>query len=82
MFWGYHDPARRWNGWATPTFCREVTSLIADWVNQAEPDTAWWEGSVLCLRGGDRSYVDRLEPDELGLYGFDGWVWLEANTDA
>ena len=57
-------------------FCREVTGLIVDWVNESEPDTAWWEGSVLHVRGGDRSYINRLEPDDLGLYSFDGWVWL------
>ena len=51
-----------------------------DWVNESEPDTAWWEGSVLHVRGGDRSYINRLEPDDLGLYSFDGWVWLEADA--
>lgn len=78
LFWGYHDPRRRWNGWATPGFCHEVADLIMDWVNDAEPGTAWWDGDVLDHVGGDGSGVDHIEPDELGLYRFDGWVWLEA----
>lgn len=81
LFWGYHNPQDRWNGWATPGFCREVAGLIVDWVNREEPDTAWWDGEVLHVRGGDRSYVDEVRPDDLGLYRFDGWVWLET-TDA
>lgn len=80
-FWGYHDPDHRWNGWATPGFIREVAGLIADWVNHGEPGTAWWDGDVLRVRGGDGEYVDAIEPDDLGLYRFDGWIWLEA-TDA
>jgi hypothetical protein len=77
-FWGYHDPVVRWNGWATPRFIREVAGLVADWVNEAEPGTAWWEGEVLHCRGGNGEYIDEIVPDELGLYRFDGWTWLEA----
>lgn len=80
LFWGYHDPLRRWNGWATPGFCREVATLIADWVNEGKPGTAWWVGEVLHCVGGDGDYIDEITPDELGLYRFDGWVWLEASS--
>jgi hypothetical protein len=79
LFWGYHHPDRTWNGWATPKFRREVASLIADWINEVEPGTAWWEGLVLCLLSDDRAGSTRLNPDELGLYGFDGWTWLEPS---
>lgn len=82
FFWGYHDPGRRWNGWATPGFCREVANLIADWINRTDPSAAWWEGDVLHVVGGDGSYVDQIQPDDLDLYRFDGWVWLEANSGA
>lgn len=82
FFWGYHVPDSRWNGWATPSFCREVASLIAHWVNSGDPGTAWWEGDVLHVVGGDGSYVDELQPDDLGLYRFDGWVWLEEDDSA
>jgi len=79
-FWGYHDPADRWNGWATPRFIREVAGLIVDWVNQGDPQTAWWEDEVLCCCGGDGEYVERVAPDEYGLYRFDGWIWLESEA--
>jgi len=81
FFWGYHDPACRWNGWATPCFCREVVELIVQWINTEEPGRAWWEGDVLRLVGGDGAYVDELRPADLGLYRFDGWVWLEADEE-
>lgn len=78
-FWGYHVPGQRWNGWATPRFCREVVSLIVDWVNEGGEGRAWWVGRTLAVEGDER--VDLLEPDELGLYAFDGWVWLEIDAD-
>lgn len=78
-FWGYHDSERRWNGWATPGFVRHVVDLIANWVNHDEPGTAWWEGDVLHVRGGDGEFVDEIAPDELGVYRFNGWIWLEAD---
>lgn len=81
-FWGYHDPDRRWNGWATPGFIRVVAELIADWVNRDEPGNAWWEGDVLHVVGGDGEYVEKIVPDALGLYRFDGWIWLEATNPA
>lgn len=81
FFWGYHDPGCRWNGWATPRFCREVVGLIVRWINTEDPGRAWWEGDVLHLVGGDDAYIDELRPDELGLYRFDGWVWLEADEE-
>ena len=37
-FWGYHDPDRRWNGWAEPAFSREVAVLIVQWVNGGDDD--------------------------------------------
>jgi hypothetical protein len=80
FFWGYHNPARRWNGWATPGFCREVAGLVAIWVNSIDAGTAWWEGDILHVVGGDGSYVDQIQPDDLGLYRFDGWIWLEASN--
>lgn len=79
LFWGYHDPNRRWNGWATPGFIREVAELIADWVNGDEPGSTWWEGETLHVRGGDGTYVEEVDPDRLGLYRFDGWIWLESD---
>lgn len=81
-FWGYHDPDRRWNGWATPGFIRVVAELVADWVNRDEPGTAWREGDVLHVIGGDGEYVDEIAPDLVGLYRFDGWIWLEATGSA
>ena len=81
-FWGYHDPDRRWNGWATPGFIRDVAELIADWVNRDEPETAWWEEDVLHVVGGDGEYVEKIVPDSLCLYWFDGWIWLEATAPA
>lgn len=80
LFWGYHDPARRWNGWAVPRFCHEVAMLIVDWLNESEPDMAWWIGRTLVVRDDERMSVDMIEPDRLGLYQFDGWVWLEADS--
>lgn len=77
-FWGYHDPYEDWNGWATPGFIREVTGLIMDWLNDDEPGTAWWDGEVLNVNNVDSDYVDVIEPDELGLYHFGGWIWLEV----
>lgn len=77
-FWGYYDPDRRWNGWATPGFIQEVARLITDWVNRDDPGTAWWEGDVLHVRANDGEFIDEIEPDELGLYRFDGWIWLEV----
>jgi hypothetical protein len=81
LFWGYHDPARRWNGWAVPRFCREVAMLIVEWLNESEPDMAWQTGRTLAVRDADRTYVDMIEPDQLGLYQFDGWVWLEVDPN-
>lgn len=81
FFWGYHDELSRWNGWARPCFSREVAERIADWVNHGQPGTAWWEGSSLCLRPADADEVQRVEPDELGLYSFDGWAWSEMTDD-
>lgn len=80
LFWGYHRADDRWNGWATPGFIYSVTVLIAEWLNQETPDTAWWDRDVLCVRNTESHYVDRLEPDQLGLYHFDGWCWLAAVT--
>lgn len=77
----FHDPDRRWNGWATPGFIRGVAGLIADWVNGDEPDSAWWEGDTLHVRGGDGTYVDKIDPDRLGLNHFGGWIGLEADED-
>lgn len=79
-FWGYHDPDERWNGWATPRFLREVAGLIVDWVNSSEPGTAWWEGETLHCLGGDGEYVEQILPDDLGLYRFGGWIWLETQA--
>jgi hypothetical protein len=76
QFWGYHRPDQEWNGWDKPGFIREVAGLIADWANNNEPGNAWWEGDVLHVRGDD--HVDRVTPDELGLYTFDGWAWLKV----
>jgi hypothetical protein len=80
LFWGYHDPDVRWNGWAVPGFIPVVAGLIAQWLNDVEEGSAWWEGETLCVPDTDRTMVDRIEPDELGLYRFDGWVWLESTT--
>ena len=77
-FWGYHDSDRRWNGWATPGFLRPVADLIVTWLNQIEPGMCWWDGEVLHVLGGDGDYVEKIRPDKLGLYRFDGWIWLEA----
>jgi hypothetical protein len=79
-FWGYHDPAERWNGWAVPRFTREAASLIADWLNSGEAGQALWDGETLAVRGQseDPRDVDRIEPDPLGCYRFDGWCWLET----
>jgi hypothetical protein len=82
-WWGYHVPGDRWNGWATPSFTREAMTLIAEYLNSDQgngPDSAWWEGETLCIRGsapGQRDDIERYEPDDLGLYPFDGWCWIE-----
>lgn len=78
-FWGYHNAELRWNGWATPGFIREVAELIADWVNKDDPGTAWWDSEVLLVRSGDGEFIENITSDELGLYRFDGWIWLEAD---
>lgn len=51
-------------------------------VNRDEPDSAWWYGEVLQVRGGDGEYIDAIEPDDLGLCRFDGWIWLRATDDS
>lgn len=53
--------------------------LIVEWLNESEPDMAWWIGRTLTVRNDERTYVDVIEPDQLGLYQFDGWVWLEVD---
>jgi hypothetical protein len=78
-FWGYHDPRRRWNGWATPGFLRPVADLIVAWLDQAEPGMSWWDREVLHVLGGDGDYVEKITVDELGLYRFEGWIWLEVD---
>jgi hypothetical protein len=79
-FWWYHDPAEGWNGWAVPRFTREVTTVIANWLNSADPASAWWEGDTLAIRGqsDDPRDVDWIDPDGLDLYRFVGWCWIEA----
>lgn len=42
---------------------------------------AWWVGRTLAVRDDERTNVDMIEPDELGLYKFDGWVWLEVDSN-
>jgi hypothetical protein len=76
-----HDPARRWNGWAVPRFCYEVAMLIVEWLNESEPDMAWWIGRTLAVRDAEGTCVDVIEPDQLGLYQFDGWVWFEVDPN-
>lgn len=55
--------------------------LIVEWLNESEPDMAWWIGHTLAVRDDERTYVDMIEPDQLGLYQFDGWVWLEVDPN-
>lgn len=83
VYWGYHVPGERWNGWATPLFTREVVTLIMEWLNSDDGDgrsSAWWEDATLCVRGqgfDQEEDIERITPDDLGLYAFDGWCWLE-----
>lgn len=49
VFIGYHDPLRRWNGWACPYFEREeVDRIIAyDQTLPNNPNEWYWEGDTL-----------------------------------
>ena len=77
VFWGHHDPDRRWNGWATPGFTRGWAERIAVWTDEGDAVTASWQGATLHLRycDGEGPETEAIEPDEHGLYRFDGWCW-------
>lgn len=84
------DPHQRWNGFAVPSFTREVTEQIVQWTNDAAgPDepSFEWDGDTLIDVWRDGDEEDRQEvgqtvlSDGTVLYdvGAFSWVWSEPD---
>lgn len=90
VFAGWHDPDLMLNGWATPSFTREVTQQIIDWVhtdNEHLADaldriTFRWDGDVLLMSEPRYEVVDwPITLDTDGRYPVgDGWTWQVIET--
>jgi hypothetical protein len=74
----------RWNGFAVPTFSREVAARVADWTNRLHEEDpegaayARWDGEVIELFEVEwEDYgPSRIAPDQHGRYAIgDGWTW-------
>ena len=56
-FKGYHDPEKRWNGWAVPYFEWSVAVRITTWIND-------WSGKGQLRVDKDRGVIIDLEDPE------------------
>lgn len=76
-----YDPTNRWNGWImSPLVTREEAEKIVAFLTE-DDSSLRFEGDTLVYTsyaGTEYEAVDRVEPNEAGLYdvGF-GWVWFE-----
>jgi hypothetical protein len=86
VFPAWVSPYWRWNGWAVPTFSREVAARVVDWTNRLHADypngaaSASWDGEDILLveAGWEEDGPTRISPDEHGRYHIgDGWTWSD-----
>lgn len=84
VFPAWVSPYGRWNGFAVPTFSRDVAARVVDWTNRLhaeDPDGAawacWYGEDILLLETEWEEYgPTRIAPDEHGRYHIgDGWTW-------
>lgn len=89
-FRGWHDPADRWNGWATPSFPRAEVERIIAWIDlTTDPDDDFrmvfrWRGPELTVfeRQGDDVH-EIVYPGHGGCYalGAGAWTWECIDDD-
>jgi hypothetical protein len=81
---GWHDPARRWNGWAVPKFDRQTAiAILNEYVTKAEGNTFLMATKNELQLLDEMGFLNVWPADEFGLYdvGATDWIWDTVEED-
>lgn len=91
---GFHDPEKRWNGWATPKFEKHIADLIANKVSTPSYEICYYDIDdcylviereqvrIINVEKIEKQTINTMDGEKVVYdFGSVGWTWDSYSLD-